>query len=541
MRQEKMPPLAWIGDHPVTRQVLADFENRHLTVSHGDPHAPERSLTAYDFADVFDAYLRYYLLVQEARARGLDEELGFFPPLKELLRLAPYYKQYLLDNALIDPGRFEAALPSQWVKMNFAMKIFPSFKEAHEAKNTLTGREDFLALPDGFRRSEKKAGGAVESGLIWPDSGFFGKPDDGYLFSLKEGDISDPVESGVGAALCLVLERKEYSNSEKEAYITEIRGKLAKDYMRRQIKTVNAQGPYVVHRDRISEIWDKGGVISEDEWDVVVLEFNKIPITYRQAHELHTFNYGWMRRMVPSSKWAKWVSGELQTVAFRLSEGFEGQKMKIERPPNLDKVVDHDVEDLLYRKVQKTLFSEVGEEVSESDTRRYYEENRGLFRTPRSVTVEYYFSPFIGELESSLEKYRSGMEFSELKMPDSGSLGSPHAVVEEGLLKKATFYEGRQGLAGVSESPLELPDGEVTLLQGSLGEYLVLVVERREGTEFTFDQVADKVKDRIIKIRQQEKVRSVVEYWMGKVKITFSKEAEDRMEGNPALPFGELG
>ncbi len=537
--------LAWIDGRPVTESDLVGFSARHLGASHSDPHSPEGSPGKdLEFADTFQAYVRYRVLVDEGYRRDLAAGKDFedWKTLRRLVLLAPTYRSHVMKYAAITPDKIQAAMPSRMIQMNFAIKAFPTMEAAWEGKEKIFSLKDFESLPDGFGRTAKRitSGNEPETGLIWPDSGFFGKADDGYLFTLSEGDVSDPVESGLGATLSYVLKKKVYSEEEKAAYLEMIRGKLAEDYVKMEVKRVVEEGPYRIYDEVVKEIWEDSGFDTE-ELDLVVMEFNGIKVTYRVAHFLQTFNYGYMRRMYSSDSYHEWVIGQLKNLAKNMSQGFEGEKLSAPHPEHLEDRLEVELDDFLYQRVQYLVTSSYEPDIGSEEVRAFYDSGRDRFKTRDFIIIDYYFSPYIGELEASLQKVKEGVDFYELAqyLPKQGK--APHAASAEGPLKTGTFYRGGPGLSGVDQDLFRYMIGEMDVLTSGMGEYLIRIKERIEGKQLEFDDVKERIEDGLLERKRRAHLSSTVKDLIEKARITFSKDGEKEIKGIPAGPFQETG
>ena len=233
--------LARIGERTIT---LSDFEQKigRLTKKQG------RRLNRQEKERILDLMVETSLFAMEARAKGLDQDREVRQVIQETVnRLLAnvYYRNEVIKNLHISEDEIKRYYNSHLKEFeqpemvrashillrvgprDSAEKITKTEKLAKEIKKRLDAGEDFVAL---VKKYSQDTGTRAKGG----DLGFFVRTGkvaqiSDAAFSLKPGEVSDPVRTSVGYHIIRMEEKKPGQAQALDKVQGQIRSKLNKE------------------------------------------------------------------------------------------------------------------------------------------------------------------------------------------------------------------------------------------------------------------------------------------------------------------------
>ncbi len=549
-------PVAWFDDSPVFGDELERFGKKQKNRIHNTyiPHSGDRGPQPLsgDFGGLLDAYLDYRMMVKEAISKNLQgtRRSREYNHLLRLYVLAQDYRAYLKDHAPISADAIKYKLPEEWVQMNFAMKVFPSLEEAHSARAAIESREDYLSLKDGFNRNEDK-GEIAQTALVWKGSGFFNEVDEGFLFQLEEGQISDPVETGLGLALLLVLERRDYSEEEKQEYIAKIRKELTASYLENMITKMNREGPYEINRVSLNQLFGEGEGPKPGEDELPVFTFEGVPVSLKIVTSVFPINFRFMMRTQDPKDWTSYAESVLRKIATELTLGLEAGKNDIPVSLPARRSLKENNERFLVDLLEGAVFLELADRgVSKEQTKTYYSANSRKFEAADTLFVSYYFSPFLGVMQPLADRVIAGSTSFEglvddvVRMNRSGE-DTPRELAglhnSDEIIKRKVVVMGDDTFPGFQEALFAMKDGSVRILRSNMGEFLFRKDGFKDGGIVPFD---DGVHAQIASYLLQQKVDAMMDNIAAErrkdVNVRFSDDWKE-IKGVPVSGTDDMG
>jgi parvulin-like peptidyl-prolyl isomerase len=498
----KDPPLFLVDGYPLTEEELLRFNQRMIQMSSTERHTKKSPIK-----DILESFIRYKVVLDEGKRLALDNTAGYRGAV-EVYRRAALANDFLASlKAKYAPSEEELKkiVPESWVQYNFKVKAFKTIEEAAEARSRIKTQEDFEKLSAPVALSGYKSTGTT--GLIFRKSGFFEEFDEGDLFKLQPGEISRPVPTGIGPALCLVLERKEIPESERNAFIAERKAEYAERYVQFVSKEILQGANYTIDRAVL-----RGGVVAEGKWgvridNVVLILDNTIELTYRQSRILAPANLGPYFRDFPESAWSLPFEGEVENLAKLYVLSKEADKRKIPLDKKWEKELYDFRNSLLYYDTIARLFAQTKAKATEKEARQHYDMNRNKFVRPPYVRVKYIYGPNEEEIKSALAKVPRGQ--------------SPFLAEElKDRVKPAIFSRTDRKLGSMFDEVFKLAVGSRTgILTGEAGFYVFLLEEKDEEKKVEFKDVKKSVIDALVAEKRTKAVSERLEALVKNVKV----------------------
>ena len=479
----------YIDDNPVTMDDLAVFKkifSRTMSSRHGQSGDDLEAL------DLVQPYVNYYSVVQKARQEGYDRKPGLEFS-NEAVRLAisgPEFMKWFVNNAEFSPAEIKSMIPSQWVMMNFALKAFNSEGAAQTARQAMKNPEDFLAAAGNLKVSERKN---PDTGLIFPGSGFFGAYDDKVLFDLQEGQISQPVESGVGWIICLVKERKELNEGERSNYLRRKRRdwsfKRAQNDLNRYVQEKGIQ----VKRENLKEAIQRE-YLGLGFSDLPVLSVGGKDLTYRTFRYLVKTNYKNIFDSIPANRWLGMIQSDLEVVGKKILAGRKGEEEIPESarkrliPESLEKVIRLSQGAILYSNYIQDYEHNTSVNVSRNDAQKYYNENKNRFRTPASARIRYLLSPYEKDRAMFRRIVSRGGGLDDILQAMSEGVDTLHG---KNSIKIYSLRKGQEGFDSAQKAVFgTMENGDVRVVDADTGGVMAIeVLEKSDFGTYPFSSV----------------------------------------------------
>lgn len=493
--------VAYLDGTPVTAGRLLLFGNQMVAKVHHSMGKMQQE-TVKTPLDYLPSYVTFFAVLREATANKMDKsnDVALGLKVRRLLPISLAYRRHLIDNAKIPPEQIKATIPSQWTKMNFRLFVFESMEDAEAARKGLKGPGD---LPDektkGFVYIAGKA--APETGMVFPGSGFFDEFDDPYLFTLKEGELSRPVQSGVGAALVLVLTRKDYTPEEQAAALKDARQNLAQTYGVGQVNREAAAFPVHIIPDAVrsalrEQVPEPAYASTQAVARVGSLGIS-LPLFFQEAK----INLATLTNMFSPAQWAGQIELELKGFCEDVAVGLAAEKagFKVGSPLWAPEVDEFYRDKLTYQVWQRTAWRTAKVSVSESEARAFYESEKDRYQLADLVTVRYYFTPDGKELEALSKRAEEGIAFESLgKGLERRMKATPHGGGEPGLaMKEKVIVRGSQDFLPMQEALFAMEKGDTQVLDVDMGYYLFHVEDRQKGRQRTFEEARPEIESRL--------------------------------------------
>lgn len=178
-----------------------------------------------------------------------------------------------------------------------------------------------------------------------------------------------------------------------------------------------------------------------------------------------------------------------------------------------------------YLKVQltaKALYDKVtaGVTVSDADIQQYYNDNKDSFVDPEKVQARQILLKTEDEAKAVIAELKAGAKFADLAKQKSTDTGTKDNGGELGLFAKgemvAEFENAAfaQRVGSFSEQPVKT----------TFGYHVILVEDRKEKVQKTFDQAKDEIKQTLPDKKKGEKFQQYLDELKKKAKIEYAPE-----------------
>jgi hypothetical protein len=429
----------------------------HSTSPHGDAVITSSDI---NLMEILDSFRRYFAVAQEGVAMGFeeDESVRTAQEAFEYSVVGSRYRTYLYENAPLDTEAIMANVPPSWVQMNFQIKLLDAGEEVAMDAIPVTEKE-WEAFPY-IPIIENKV---PETGMQFPGSGYFDAADEGYLFTLEEGDIFGPVLSGLGQAVVRVKEKKIFTAEEQQAYIDDMRRKLSLQYVTRRfedaLKSVDFLFTGETLENSLRQEMGNGKIA-----DVPLFKIGDLTITYDLWRELDRTNLGFFTNLDPGRDLVPVIEPEIRIFAGRMALGREG----IEEGFSLDRTVWDKAKydfyilrlyNLTMARMEQSFKGEV-KEPTEEELEAYFDARSERYGLPPQAAVTYLTGPSLDQLSGFLERIQAGTLRLE-SIPNNELIRSPHGGQE---IQRAIVARGSPFLSEFQSYLFSMDQGETMLL-----------------------------------------------------------------------------
>lgn len=493
-----------VGKRPVTEEELRRFSRRMLGAAE---HAKNPT---FHPEKVVKSFARYWAIVEKGTALGVSET----PKVRNVIDVYRYsglandYRARLDQSVPVPDDAIRASIPSDWTRMEFSVVTFPDPKEADRFHGEVIGRKKSMSKED----FTKFAAEAFKSrtGKIFRGSGFFVAAEEPYLFGLKEGEVSRPIDTGIGRGVCYVVEREFLDGKVREEYIEQARARVREQEIGARFKAIVGKARYTVHRDNASQAVQMEGRTGLQA-DLTVLTLQEpgggITLTYRDFRNLSASNYVVYFRTLPAESWVNFVLPEVENIAHLYAVGHEAARQQ----PSLDPKWDTEMFDFrgktIYNATIDRLLMETTPPVTDAEVERYYKSNRGFFDRKETLRIRYVYAPEREALESLARQ--------------AGSRENIFAKKEyAGLVKDRIVAQGEQTFGELFHALDGVNAGKISgVVKADMGYYIAKVEERRPKGFLPLKEVRDRIRGTLLNEKRQDKARETIDAWMASVQV----------------------
>jgi hypothetical protein len=487
-------PFCWINGFPVTPEQLNRFSKLLINPGHSTSPHGDAVITPSDInlMEILDSFRRYFAVAQEGSALGFeeDESVRTAQEAFEFSIVGSRYRTYLYENAPLDTEAIMANVPPSWVQMNFQIKLLDAGKDVDRDVIPVT-EEEWKALPYTPITENR----VPETGMQFPGSGYFDDADEGYLFTLEEGDIFGPVLSGLGQAVVRVKEKKVFTAEEQQAYIDDMRRKLSLQYVTRRFENALRSVDFLFTEETLGDALRRemaNGTVA----DIPLFKIGDLTITYNLWRELDRTNLGFFANLDPGRNMVPVIGPEIRIFAGRMALGGEG----IEEGFTLDHAVWDKAKydfyilrlyNLTMARMEESFKGEV-KEPNEAELEAYFNARSERYGLPPQAAVTYLTGPSLDQLKGFLERIQAGTLHLE-SIPATELMRSPHGGQE---IQRAIVARGSPLLSEFQSYLFSMDQGETMLLssrQKGKNHYLIRLDERKPGKTVDFKQAREQV------------------------------------------------
>lgn len=498
-------PVYAVGNRPVTEEELRRYSKRMLGMGEHAKH-PD-----FDPDKVIQSFARYWAVVEWGNEKGIGDSAQV-RNLNEVYRMAALANDFRarLEKSL--PAADEAirsSIPPDWTRMEFAVVTFPdpagaeAFSREAKRKKESLGKADFSKFVDEKFRSR--------TGKIFRGSGFFPEAEEPYLFSLREGEVSRPVDTGIGKGVCCVVTREFLEGKAREEYLEQARARVRAREIEARFQAIVSKARYTVHRDNVAQ-----GVRIEGaagmQADLTVLTLREpgggIRLSYRDFRTLTGAHYSVMFRTTPPESWPNLVLPEVENLAHLYAVGSAAAKENEPVATRWQTELFDFRGKSIYQATLDRLAAEAAPSVSEAEVERFYKTNRGFFDRKESARIRYVYAPEREALES-LSRQAGGDRNRIFTEKEYAHLVKSRDITRD----DPTFGDLFKALAGVNSGAVS------GVVKGGMGYYIARVEERRPKGFLPFKEVRAEIRNRLLTEKRQEKAREAMNARLASVPI----------------------
>ncbi len=484
------------------------------------------------------SYVRYQALLKEARRRGIPDSTAYRRTslLREAVLLGVPYQGYLFQNAPIDPESIKRQLPSGWTKMKFRLYGFTTTAEAEAARARLKGPE--FQTPEGGLPGQVPVAGKMnpETGWLFPGSGRFDAFDDPYLFTLRKGELSKPVQTGLGPVLALVLDRHDLDAGEQAQYLTDVRRALMQGAGPAYVNQVASAYPVTLDSAVFQRVVKVQLVQGRPASDEVVGKVGDLAVTYRDFLRQGKPNLRLLMLKLPPERWADSLQADFKNFGQTVALGLAARKARwfpagAGDAAGWKKRLELEQEEVVLSTLQDQVFSEAKATATEEEVRAFYERAKDRFRQKETITVQYYFTPQAEHLTSMSKLAEEGKPFDALSAAVDRQR-SPHdrpLKMQEKVLDRDS-----NELEHLHDALFAMKKGEVKILELPTGFYLVRIAERKEDRIPPYEEVAGEARFQLEDSMRRRFSEQVVREWIEGVSVEMVGEDAGKQKGTPS-------
>jgi len=490
----KGKPLYVVGERPVTEEELRRYKVRMVPggmQGHGES----------GMDNLVRSFAYYWATVELGIREGVPASKQVRDVLEayRCMALANDYRAHLEKATALTPEEARGFEREKWTRIRFLMRTYPSEEEAQKEYRALLDKKKALSAAEFDKEVREEF--RSDSGPIFRDSGFFTPFDDHYLFDLRQGEVSRPVETGVGIALCFVAAREDLDAAGVKEYVA---GEVAKRIQARvaeKIDAIGAAAKFTVLRENFRKaVHAEGrtGAVLRDPVLVLPRVGGDITIRYNDFRNLITANYAVFFKEYPSESWVGIVEPNLRSLAMTYAIGREAERQGIRPSARWDmELFDFKVK-TVYLATLEQLGSKTKVRVDDAEVRRFYDRNRGLFSHDVILKVFSYYSPEKGGLQA-LEK-QAGSREDLFRKKEFERLRRPMLLTRESRPHAELYGKVKDLKAGAVSG----------IVKADMGYYIVKVEDRREKGFTPLAEARDEIREYLEGQARDERVNDVI-------------------------------
>jgi len=521
--------VAFLDSSHVTMEELQRFQRRFgsMTEVKHDDREKESAFMALPL------YVRFFAGIKESKRLGLDRSPLFLKRfhIATALSLAMPHEKWLRESAVFDSERLKAAIPSEWLKMDFSLWSFKSEEDAKE------GRKG-VRTPEQFLEKAKRRGGVTDTGPIFPNSGFFDPWYEAELFDLSRGDIYGPVQTGIGWALVLVKSREEFTVEQMEQYIANQRDSLARSVAGETLSEYLAKRDFQIDSEALQnaifrEFSNRGFS------DAAVATLDGESITYREFRVLSGKNYTNLKNLRPRTSWIRAVTSDLSSILQQYASG----KMALESIasgqwqgplPDVTVRVLYDYRKVfLYYALLDHISTDLIAKISDKEVKVFYMANKSSFTYGAKSSFIYVFNPSteVADIWKKILSDGGGIDDAVNAVYSIGKGASPHGNMQ---YQRAELFEGDNSFEGIRDKILAMKEGQTSSIKGDMGYYLIKITDKVPSRIPPLEEVKSQVKELLVSQRLAEETGKLINSLSMQVKVKSAEGFEHLL-----IPSGE--
>lgn len=186
-----------------------------------------------------------------------------------------------------------------------------------------------------------------------------------------------------------------------------------------------------------------------------------------------------------------------QTIAFELFNKF-GEEIKLNETDEFKDAVKNLSKEILTQMTINKVLSEVT--ITDEDAKKFYDENKEKFAEQGTVSAKH----ILVETEEEAKNIKNEISEEKISFEDAASKYSSCPSKEQGG-NLGSFARGMM-VPEFEEAAFKAEIGEVTDgVKTQFGYHLILVEDKKEGSEKSFEEVKDMVINQLIQEAQQKK------------------------------------
>ncbi|MHB1012486.1 MAG: peptidyl-prolyl cis-trans isomerase [Desulfobacteria bacterium] len=500
----KEKPIYAVGSRPVTEEELQRFSRRMLGAEeHGkNPgFAPEKMI---------QTFARYWIVVEMGIERGMPDTPGVrnVVDVYRHAALANDYRVRIEKTLPVPDEAIRASIPPDWTRMEFSVVTFPDPKDADNFAREVQQKKKTLPKAGFAKFVDEKF--KSRTGKIFRGSGFFVESEEPYLFSLKEGEISRAVDTGIGKGVCYAYSREFLDGKAREEYVEQAREMVREQEMQARFKSIVDKARYTVHRDNVAEAVQIEGRTGMQP-DLTVLTLKEpgggIALTYRDFRSLTAGNYTVNFKLLPPESWINAVLPDVENLANLYAVGTAAAREKIALDPRWGREMFDFRGKTIYLATLDRLAMETTPKVTDQEVERFYKTNRGFFDRKETARIRYVYAPERKALESLIKQAGSRQNIFTKK--EYADLVKGRVVTRDDM----TFGDLFKALEGVNAGTIS------GVVKAGMGYYIAKVEERRPKGFLPLKEVREQIRRNLLNEKRQEKVRETVNARMASVPI----------------------
>jgi len=521
--EEKVPVIegkkivAMVNHEPITSE---EFGKYLANIQHAETGG-EKKAGGLNYSEILNRLIDEKLFLQEARNIGIDELPEVKTSIDENARktLAKLLVRKNLKDIKVDSEAVDKRLREVTAEYKISAVVFEAEEEARKMEKALSSG---TAFDDALKNAV--AGGktleSVEGEYLKKSDLMPGVSD--VISTMKTGDVSPVIKFKKGYA---VVRLEDIRNPEDPEMRERIRSALLRD--QREMALYDYKQLLIKKYVTIDE-----KLLDSIDFDASQEDFNKLlkdrrvlarvrgdgPVTVQdlakefQAEYFHGIQEPVSRKQLNSKK-AETLDNALEKKVLVL----EAKKEGFDKTQEYKDRIDRFKRTILFEQfMNKVIVSDI--RLTEDELRKYYSEHADSFTSPEMIRIDSLVFNDRGKAEDAVKTLRSGTEFKWLKENSEGLVSSD----AKGVLNFSGRVLSVNVLPGDVQNVLSgVSSGDFRLYESPTGYSYVLYAEQVYPSSIS---PYEEVKDEILKILYNQKVRESVKEWAGKLKAHYPVE-----------------
>ncbi len=482
------------------------------------------------------------VVVLEAYKEGIDNEVekdSSFAKQKETLLLNVLYKKEIVDKTKATEAEIKEEYDKQKEEIHAAHILVVTKEEADKIHQQLKGGTDFtqLAKEKSIDPSAKNNGG---------DLGFFGRgkmiPEfQDVAFSLKEGDISRPVQTQYGWHVIKMIEKRQQQQSPYEEAKKQIQSRLDQTKREKRVKEyfndLKKRVGFKINDQALELILSKKEEIPPDSLGLKKPGETVDPDKF-SPEELNSNLFSYQGGTVTVGTFIQQYTQMPQPYRPRLADKekigeivfqtlVKDVLVVVAKKDNLEKTKDFEKEwnNSKEKEMAKRMRSEVilkGVGISDAEIQSYYDRFKDRFMVQAQVKVREIMVKTPEEADAILKQLKKGADFAKLATEKTIRETVRGAGGDLGSFARTRYPEIFDAAVGLKIGDLA---GPIKISDRSLGQgYSVIKLEDKTEEQI---QPLEEVKDRVIQMARREKDNNIYNQWVENAKARYKIEVYD--------------